>query len=398
MIKFKTFLFEAVTDTSKLSHLDHASSLAMHPEHFDTSHLFLSKMHGFIKGSAAAPEGFTEKKDGGVSIVMYRHPETGKVGVGYKTSVFAKTPKLNYSPEDIESNHSNNPVVVDTLKQALEHAEKILPASKGGKAPFVQGDVLFKSGELSKGRGKISYQPNVIKYSHDANSPEGKLLQQAKFGIHIHTGYDAGGEGTWPHSLKANYSADLSKLKHSPDVFVTTPGYHGKAGYQGDEQNKVENHLNRAKEISSKLTPAEHSVITSHHDHLDTYINSTKREGKIPSHEGYVAHLEGKKQKDIDSVKTDKAKTSKAEKWDSIVSEANKNKNTIESALNIQSHHQAATDLMTKVLDRGLGRETEGYMGTVNGHALKAIHSDVSRRITSNIKFKIGGTGNDQVQ
>ena len=44
MIKFKTFLFEAVTDTSKLSHLDHASSLAMHPEHFDTSQSFLSNI------------------------------------------------------------------------------------------------------------------------------------------------------------------------------------------------------------------------------------------------------------------------------------------------------------------------------------------------------------------
>lgn len=391
MIKFKFFLSEAITDTSKLSHLDHASSLAMHPEHFDTSHSFLSQMHNFIKGSGKAPEGFTEKKDGGVSIVMYRHPDTGKVGVGYKTSVFAKTPKLNYSPEDIEANHSNNPVVVDTLKQALEHADKILPKGK----PFVQGDVLFKDGELKKGAGKISYQPNVIKYSHDSNSPEGKLLQQAKFGIHIHTGYEPSGEGSWPHNLTANYSTDFSKLKHSPDVFVTTPGYKGNASYQGEEQGKVENHINRAKEISNNLTPAEHSVIKNHHDHLDTYINSTKREGKVPSHEGYIEHLNNKKQKDIDSVKTDKAKTAKAEKWDGLTQDATNNKKTIESALNIQSHHQAATDLMTKALDRGLGRESEGYMGTVNGHALKAINTDVTRRITSNIKFKVGGTGSN---
>lgn len=398
MIKFKTFISEAVTDTSKLSHLDHASSLAMHPEHFDTSHTFLSQMHNFIKGSGKSPEGFTEKKDGGVSIVMYRHPETGKVGVGYKTSVFAKTPKLNYSPEEIETNHSNNPVVVDTLKQALEHADKILPKGTGEKAPFVQGDVLFKSGELKKGAGKISYEPNVIKYTHEANSPEGKLLQQAKFGIHIHTGYEPSGEGTWPHNLQANYSTDFSKLKHTPDVFVTTPGYHGNPGYQNEEQSRVENHLSRAKEISSKLTPAEHSVIISHHDHLDTYINSTKRENKVPSHEGYISHLASKKQKDIDSVKTEKAKTSKAEKWDSLISDATNNKNTIESTLNIQSHHQTATDIMAKALDRGLGRESEGYMGTVGGHALKAIHTDVSRRITSNIKFGKPGASDAQVQ
>ncbi len=397
MIKFKDFLAEAVTDTSKLSHLDHASTLGMHPDHFDKAQTFLSQMHKFVGGDGKPPEGFTEKKDGGVSIVMFRHPETGQVGVGYKTSVFAKNPKLNYTPEDIETNHSNNPVVVDTLKQALQHAEKILPPGKGDKAPFVQGDVLFKDGELKKGGGKISYQPNVIKYSHDASSPEGKLLQQAKFGIHIHTSYNPSGEGTWPHNLQANYSTDFSKLKHHPDVFTTTPGYKGNAGYQGEEQGKVEKHLARAKELNSNLSPAEHSVIANHYGTIDTYINSTKREGKVPSHAGYIEHLNTKKQKDIDSVKTEKAKSSKAEKWDGIVSDANKNKDTIESALNIQSHHQAATDTMTKALDRGLGRETEGYMGTVDGHALKAIHSDVTRRITSNIKFKIGGTGNDQV-
>lgn len=397
MIKFKDFLAEAVTDTSKLSHLDHASSLGMHPDHFDKSHAFLSQMHNFIKGSGKAPEGFTEKKDGGVSIVMFRHPETGQVGVGYKTSVFAKTPKLNYTPEDIETNHSNNPVVVDTLKQALQHADKILPPGKGDKAPFVQGDVLFKEGELKRGGGKISYQPNVIKYSHDANSPEGKLLQQAKFGIHIHTSYNPSGEGNWPHNLQANYSTDFSKLKHTPDVFTTTPGYKGNAGYQGEDQNKVEKHLSRAKELSNNLSPAEHSVIKNHYDTLDTYINSTKRENKVPSHAGYIEHLNAKKQKDIDSVKTEKAKTSKAEKWNNLTQDAVNNKNTIESALNIQSHHQAATDTMTKTLDRGLGRESEGYMGTVEGHALKAINTDVSHRITSNLKFNKPGSENAQV-
>jgi hypothetical protein len=399
MIKFKHFLYEAaITDTSKLSHLDHASSIAMHNEHFDKSHNFLSQMHGFIQGSGKPPEGFTEKKDGGVSIVMYRHPDTGKVGVGYKTSVFAKSPKLNYSPEDIDTNHSNNPVVADTLKQALEHADKILPKGKGKDVPFMQGDVLFKAGEVKKGAGKVSYQPNVIKYSHSASSPEGKLVQQAKFGIHLHTGYKPSGEGSWPHNLQADYSADFSKLKHSGDVFVTTPGYNGNASYHGGEAEQVQKHLDRAKELNSALTPAEHSVINNHFEHLNSYINMTKRAKEVPSHEGYIAHLGAKAQRDIDSVKTEKAKQSKKEKWDNLAAEATKNKKTIENTLNTQSHLQAATDIMTKALDRGLGRESEGYMGTVGGHALKAIHTDVSNRITSNLKFnKPAGGSDDQI-
>lgn len=387
MIKFKNFLLEAaVTDTTKLSHLDHASSLAMHPEHFDKAHKFLSQMHGFIKGGKT-PEGFTEKKDGGVSIVMFRHPETGQVGVGYKTSVFAKNPKLNYTPEDIDTNHNNNPVVADTLKQALEHADKILPKGKGKDAPFMQGDVLFKAGEVKKGTGKVSYQSNIIKYSHTANSPEGKLVQQAKFGIHLHTGYQPSGEGNWPHNLQADYSADFSKLKHNGDVYVTTPGYNGNASYHESESDQVQKHLDRSKELNKDLSPAEHSVINNHFDHINSYINMTKRENETPSHEGYIKHLQSKAQRDIDSVKTEKSKQSKKEKWDAIASEADKNRDTIEKTLNTQSHLQAATNIMTKALDRGLGRESEGYMGTVDKHALKAIHSDVSRRITSNLKF-----------
>lgn len=392
MIKFKTFLYEVtITDTTKLSHLDHASSVAMHGEHFDKAHNFLSQMHGFIQGKGKAPEGFTEKKDGGVSIVMFRHPETSRVGVGYKTSVFAKNPKLNYTPEDIEQNHGNNPVVVDTLKQALEHAGKILPKGKGNDAPFMQGDVLFKKGEAKKSGGKVSYKPNVIKYSHDISSPEGKLVQQSQFGIHLHTGYKPAGSGSWPHNLHADYSADFSKLKHNSDVFVTTPGYKGNASYHSGEVEQVQKHLDRAKEISSSPSPAEHSIINTHFDHLNSFINMSKRVKEVPSHENYITHLNSKAQRDIDSVKTDKAKQSKKEKWDSLVSEANKNKSTIEKALNTHSHLQAATDLMTKALDRGLGRESEGYMGTVDNHALKAIHSDVSHRITTNLKFKPGG-------
>lgn len=396
MLKFRHFLFEAtITDTSKLSHLDHASSIAMHGEHFNKAHKFLSQMHGLIQGSGKAPEGFTEKKDGGVSIVMFRHPETGKVGVGYKTSVFAKSPKLNYTPEDIEANHSNNPVMVDTLKQALEHAEKILPKGKGKDAPFMQGDVLFKAGEVKKGAGKVSYQPNVIKYSHDSNSPEGKLVQQAKFGIHLHTGYKPTGEGSWPHNLNADYSADFSKLKHSGDIFVTTPGYHGNASYHGGESDQVQRHLDRAKEINSApRSPAENSVAHNHFDHVNSYINMTKREKAVPSHAGYIEHLNVKAQRDMDSVKTDKAKQSKREKWDALISEANKNKKTVEHVLNTQSHLQAATDIMTKALDRGLGRESEGYMGTIDNHALKAIHTDVSHKITSNLKFSKPGSEN----
>lgn len=389
MIRFINFLTEAsITDTTKLSHLDHAASLAMHPEHFDRAHTFLSQMHGMIQGNSKPPEGFTEKKDGGMSIVMFRHPESGKVGVGYKTSVFAKTPKLNYSADDIQRNHGTSPHVVDALNQALEHAPKILPKGNGKEAPFYQGDILFKRGDVKQGGGKVSYQPNVIKYTHDTSSPEGKLVKQSNFGIHIHTGYEDTGKGEWPHSLSANYSTNFSKLNHSPDVFVTTPGYHGNASYHEGEKEKVDGHLKRAKELSDALSPAEHSVIQSHYDHLNSYVNQTKREGSTPSHAGYIEHLNAKAQKDVNSVKTEKSKLAKKEKWGAIANEATKNKQTIETALNIQSHHQAATDVMTKALDRGLNRETEGYMGTVNGNALKAIHTSVTKRIANNAKFR----------
>ena len=62
----------------------------------------------------------TTKYDGSPAIVYGHHPENGKFFVASK-SAFNKTPKINYTPADIEKNHGHAPGLVVKLKSALKH-------------------------------------------------------------------------------------------------------------------------------------------------------------------------------------------------------------------------------------------------------------------------------------
>ena len=61
------------------------------------------------------------------ALVAGHHPETGRFFVASK-SAFNKTPKINYTHEDIEKNHGHAPGLMEKLHAALDHLPKIMPA------------------------------------------------------------------------------------------------------------------------------------------------------------------------------------------------------------------------------------------------------------------------------
>ena len=87
---------------AKLKHLEHAEDHVIHAgrEGFVHAHQNLTDLHDQMKGRKNNTS-ITTKYDGSPSIVFGHHPENGKFFVGSK-SVFNKTPKVNYSHEDIE--------------------------------------------------------------------------------------------------------------------------------------------------------------------------------------------------------------------------------------------------------------------------------------------------------
>ena len=80
---------------------------------------YLYSLHQMLEGESDAKISMTTKWDGAPAIICGKDPETGKFFVGTK-GVFAKKPKINFTPQDIKENHPD-PELQDILNVALEN-------------------------------------------------------------------------------------------------------------------------------------------------------------------------------------------------------------------------------------------------------------------------------------
>ena len=122
---------------------------------------FLQSLRDMLAGSSKSRVDVTVKWDGAPAIFAGVNPENEKFFVGTK-GVFAKTkPKLNYSIDDINTNHSGG--LADKLKVAFE---VLSPLRWNG---IFQGDMMFTSDDLKKetidGQPYVTFQPNTIVYA-----------------------------------------------------------------------------------------------------------------------------------------------------------------------------------------------------------------------------------------
>ena len=65
---------------------------------------FLQSLRDMLAGSSATNTFITTKWDGAPAVFAGINPENNKFFVGSK-SIFNKTPKINYTPQDIDNNH-----------------------------------------------------------------------------------------------------------------------------------------------------------------------------------------------------------------------------------------------------------------------------------------------------
>jgi hypothetical protein len=181
-MNFKHFITEAVTTEEKLTHLEHAEDHPLNAGHEGFKHAFdtLHQTHELMSGRKSKASVST-KLDGSPSVVFGTNPDNGKFFVASK-SAFNATPKLNYTPEDIEKNHGHAPGLVSKLKAALEHLPKVAP-----KEGVFQGDFMYNKadGDVRQEGGHHHFKPNTISYSTPLNSEEGKKIAKAKIGVAI---------------------------------------------------------------------------------------------------------------------------------------------------------------------------------------------------------------------
>lgn len=375
-------LHEATTSEEKLTHLEHAEDHVINAGHegFDHAKKTLEGVHSLITGKPSDVTVST-KYDGSPSIVFGHHPETGKFFVASK-SAFNKTPKINYTDSDVDTNHGHAPGLATKLKAALKHLPKVTP-----KEGVFQGDIMHSgvesksnpNGDVVMHGGKAHFTPNTITYSTKDDDETNKVAA-SKLGVAVHTAYTGSSFG----DMKASYNAGTKGFKPHADVhLIDVNAEADKAKYNPQSQSVFDHHITQASAIHAKIDHA--AIGTKHVDHLKTYINKTVRSGEGASVEGYKQHLFNVFQSAADKVKQDKTKEAKISAGRELIHHATQNNQHMENLFNTHGHLQAAKNELVKALashskfDQSIGGnkvKPEGFVAVLNNRPTKLVDRD----------------------
>ena len=371
MLRFKQYLLESAASEDKLTHLEHLEDHPINAGAAGVQHAInnLVAVHRKLRG-ADNDTRITTKFDGSPSIVFRHHPETGRFFVASK-SAFNKTPKINYTEEDIEKNHGHAPGLVEKLKAALNH----LPKSTPPRGVY-QGDIMHSGNDVQRTGRKVSFTPNTITYSAPAGSEHGKAAQRAKIGVAVHTAY----KGDTFDNMKAEYAPKIENFNKHPDVHLI-PVEHSlnKVNYGKEHQGQFREHLRSAMRSSRGIN---HDAIIPHQIPLKTYINSTVRAGTKPTVEGFMNHYKNALEKKVDAVKTPKAKEAKTVEMQRTLDHVSSNKDHFGKTLELHHHLQSAKNVLTNALSshsdfehriQGKKAKPEGFVVVQNNRPTKFV-------------------------
>ena len=193
-------------------------------------------------------------------------------------SIFNKNPKLNYTPQDVDNNHTGG--LVDKLKASLRYLSKIVPSTKN---KIWQGDLLYTKDELKTinkdGKTLLGFQPNTLLYTVEKDSELGKQISASMMGIAVHTQYKWDGKDPSTMEVeKFGISKDI--FKDSKDVFVidtiSTLKASKKIQFSQQELQSITAALNQAKTLGNNVL---WNIVDSElGGYLQTYINTFIRE------------------------------------------------------------------------------------------------------------------------
>ena len=237
-----------------------------------------------LKGRTNKKLRVSVKWDGAPAIVCGIDPESKKFFVGAK-GVFAKTPKLGFSHEDIDR-HYGKSGALPKLHLAFDYLGKL------GISGVLQGDFMFDEStrreEEIDGEAMYTFKPQLITYAVPVDSDIGKRIGQAKFGIIFHTNY----VGTTLADSKANYEVDLSKLKRSSDVWFDDAFFKDVSGsvlMTKEETAQAKQDLADAMGAYKAVPNAVWEAMKSNEDFIANFkiwINTNIKQGKLAGDPG----------------------------------------------------------------------------------------------------------------
>ena len=398
MLSFKTYIKESTEEeeegaSRQIKHLTHVEDRPLQTGEKGAQHAIksLTAAADHISKGKKTSE-LTTKYDGSPAIVYGHHPKTGKFFVASK-SAFNKTPKINYTPKDIEMNHGHAPGLVSKLKDALEHLPKIAP-----KEGVYQGDMMFgtsKGDKVKSGEGH-SFHPNPSGLTYTAHGDHAAAVKKAKIGVVTHLSYS----GDDSHNLNASHEVNHEKFQKHPDVFSVDPRMDtSKVHFGKEEQKEFHKHIIAAQKQHDTHGFDMYAGTREHHGvggALETYMNHTVRTGEEPNHQNFKNWLETKKNKDIDKLKVEKNRVTKQGELKSELDKIERNKKHYNNIFKLHGHLQKAKDALINVMNQhqefehthgGEKANPEGYVFHHGNESDKFVNrAEFSRRNFAGIR------------
>jgi hypothetical protein len=306
------------------------------------------------------------KFDGSPAIVGGTDP-SGKFFVASK-SAFAKNPKINYTAEDIDRNHSNSPGLAEKLKLALQYLPSL--NLKGIYQMDYMFDDQIKQIEkpatidgIQNNNSFISFQPNTIKYAVSPDSPYGNEIQNSKIGVAIHIQYEVVNG-----ILRVKkYTTSSSEFSRSKDVFV----FNVLIDKQANPNHRILNMLlkdvdKKKAQIKGLLKGIDFATIQKYAIEIKTYINSEIRSGKFLdntsiSTQQFLQYMAGRFQKELNALKSEAGKLRKQAQLQATITELKKIKKSIKSVFDITKIIATLKNNLVKIFNE---MTKNSYLGT----------------------------------
>ena len=216
-------LYEAAGKNLHMTHVDELPIL-VGKDGIETSLEAMDK--AFEKVMGMRDEGVTlnVKWDGAPAVYAGWHPESGEFLLALK-SLFAKKPKIIYTPEDAEEYYGDKPDLRDKILATLQilQGTNFIPQGE-----IWQGDFLFAGDDLEQVNiddvTHYVFQPNTLLYAVVAESDVGRDIANARVGIVWHTRY----KGSTLETMTSTFDIDEDEIAGRPAVpglWAVSPHY-----------------------------------------------------------------------------------------------------------------------------------------------------------------------------
>ena len=402
-------LVEEVLNEFKRTHLEHIEDIIL-TNGYQGGQAVIDYYRGLLvtlQGTSAESVKVSVKWDGAPAVVCGTNPDNGRWFVGTK-SVFAQTPKINYTKADIARNHGTDDLGQKLLK-CLVHIKKL------NIQGVVQGDLLFTEDDLTRkpinGKQHITFTPNTITYAVEEGTDIAKQIDTAKVGIIFHTTYT----GDSLADMDAQAGSDVQSFTKSPDVFFDNASYKdvsGSAKFTKEETAKFMQQIDTLEKLLASVPRNLSDMFRGNQDFVpffQMYINDQVKQGRLPTNAnqfvvGFQKFYQDRMEKQIAGLKAQKALALRQEKIKNMPVFLNRLKRPLQAMLNFYRQTQAMkVSILQKMnqamqigsfsqTDNGLEvTEPEGFVAVdKQGGAVKLVDRlGFSRRnLTAIKKFK----------